>query len=68
MGQPLPKEYLVGQPHRKYFFVFLLSNLPPPAPPVSRTLEFKVTKLQLPPNRKVWHTLFVLYFFHYIPL
>ena len=27
------------------------------------TLEFKVTKFQLPPNRKVWHTLFVYAFF-----
>ena len=70
MGQRIPKEYLPNRTTpQKYFFAFLLSHPPsPPRPSPSPTLEFKVTKLQLPPNRKVWHTLFVLYFFHYIPL
>ena len=62
MGQRLPMEYLPYRttPQKFSFFVFLLLN--PPASP-SPTLGFKVAKFWLPPNRKVWHTLFVYVFF-----
>ena len=66
LGQPqwgnlsLRNTSLIGQPPRKYIFCF--SPLSPPPIP-SPTLEVKVTKFQLPLNRKVWHTWFVNAFF-----
>ena len=66
LGQPqwgnlsLRNTSLIGQPPRKYIFCFSLLS-PPPIP--SPILEVKVTKFQLPLNRKVWHTWFRYAFF-----